>query len=87
MTLYCWTLFEDQVSGGDFDLPYPLGTVVSNPNHERALSITLTFPRYNNSSSTVVFPSKETILASVQYNGEEEVVIIVIFLCCFSSLQ
>ncbi|KAB7495628.1 Phosphatidylinositol 4,5-bisphosphate 3-kinase catalytic subunit beta isoform [Armadillidium nasatum] len=69
MTLYCWNLFEEQL--GDCEIPYPLGTVVSNPNHERALSITLTFTKYLG-STTIVFPGKEVIFASCPRMHKED---------------
>lgn len=71
MTLYCWSLFEEQL--GDCEIPYPLGTVVSNPNHERALSITLTFTKYLG-STTIVFPGKEIIFVSCPRIHKEDMV-------------
>ena len=38
-TLYCWSVEHDM------DLPKPLGTVVSNPDHIKAIAFTITFPR------------------------------------------
>ena len=57
MTLYAWKVYE-----GDIEMPNALGTLVSNPNHDQAVTLTITFNRYQQ-SSTIMFPAKDKIVS------------------------
>nr|ALY05366.1 phosphatidylinositol 3-kinase [Palaemon carinicauda] len=57
MTLYAWKVYE-----GDVEMPNSLGTLVSNPDHEQAVTLTISFTRYQQSSS-IVFPAKDKIIS------------------------
>lgn len=80
MSLYAWKISEDQI--GDV-MPNPLGTLVSNPDHDQAVTLTITFPRFN-STSNIMFPSKDKIISTAKENPQCDEVrtnIIVVFSC------
>lgn len=88
MSLYAWKVSEDQA--GDV-MPNPLGTLVSNPDHDQAVTLTVTFPRYHH-TSTIIFPSKDKIISIAQESPQcEEVWLSVLWLfmlCpCISKLH
>lgn len=66
MTLYCWSVEHDM------DLPKPLGTVVSNPDHDKAISVTVTFPRYH-SSCDLMYPARCTLMEYAQEQPREDI--------------
>lgn len=66
-SLYAWKIYEDQ-SG---DMPNPLGTLVSNPDHEQAITLTITFSRYN-TTSNIMFPSKDKIISAAKENPQND---------------
>lgn len=57
-TLYPWPYAEDSSSE---EMLHPLGTVEPNPRHSTA--ITISFDSYGHESSTIVYPSKEQVVA------------------------
>ncbi|XP_042215110.1 phosphatidylinositol 4,5-bisphosphate 3-kinase catalytic subunit delta isoform-like isoform X2 [Homarus americanus] len=68
MSLYAWKICEDQ--SGDV-MPNPLGTLVSNPDHDQAVTLTISFPRFN-SSSNIIFPSKDKIVSTAKENPQSD---------------
>ncbi|KAF2351966.1 Phosphatidylinositol 3-kinase C2 domain [Trinorchestia longiramus] len=67
MTLYCWSVQHN------VDLPKPLGTVVSNPDHEAATAVTLTFPRYHQTCD-LMYPAQSTLMDTAKQQPREQVV-------------
>ncbi|XP_076049000.1 phosphatidylinositol 4,5-bisphosphate 3-kinase catalytic subunit delta isoform-like [Oratosquilla oratoria] len=65
MSLYSWNVYEDQ--NGEVDLPNALGTVVSNPDHDRAVTLTISFTKYH-PSSAILYPSRDEIVSRAQEN-------------------
>lgn len=65
-TLYCWTVEHDM------DLPKPLGTVVSNPDHDKAIAFTITFPRYH-PTCDLMYPLRCTLLDTAQSQPKEKI--------------
>lgn len=59
---------EDQASDV---MPNPLGTLVSNPDHDQAITFTLTVPRFR-PSHTIIFPSKDKIISTAQENPQSD---------------
>ena len=68
-TLYCWGILEENL--GDVEMPNALGIASNNPNQDTALAITLSFPKYRDTSN-ILFPLKETILNTVRMQPPEE---------------
>uniref|UniRef100_A0A0P4WF28 Phosphatidylinositol-4,5-bisphosphate 3-kinase n=2 Tax=Scylla olivacea TaxID=85551 RepID=A0A0P4WF28_SCYOL len=68
MSLYAWKISEDQIGEA---MPNPLGTLVSNPDHEQAVTLTITFPRFSYTCS-IMFPSKDKIISEAKENPQCE---------------
>ena len=66
MTLYCWSVHDND------EVPKPLGTVVSNPEHGSAIAITVTFPRYH-PSCDLMYPSQSTLKDMAKSQPNEHV--------------
>lgn len=68
MTLYAWKISEDQIGEA---MPNPLGTLVSNPDRDQAVALTITFHRFNCTSS-IMFPSKDRIITEAKENPQSD---------------
>ena len=76
MSLYAWKISEDQIGEA---MPNPLGTLVSNPDHEQAVTLTIIFPRFSCTCS-IMFPSKDNIIAEAKENPQCDEVSLYIFI-------
>ncbi|XP_047485037.1 phosphatidylinositol 4,5-bisphosphate 3-kinase catalytic subunit delta isoform-like isoform X1 [Penaeus chinensis] len=65
MSLYAWKIYEDQ--SGDVGMPNPLGTLVSNPDHDQAVTLTVSFTKYH-PTSAIIFPSRDKIISTAKEN-------------------
>lgn len=65
MSLYAWKIYEDQ--SGDVGMPNPLGTLVSNPDHDQAVTLTVSFTKYH-PTSAIIFPSRDKIISAAKEN-------------------
>lgn len=66
MSLYAWKISEDQIGES---MPNPLGTLVSNPDRDQAVTLTITFPRFS-STSSIMFPAKDRIVTEAKENPQ-----------------
>ena len=68
MTLYFWGANQE------VQLPKPLGTVVNNPDHSKAIALTINFPRYH-PTCDLMYPSKSKLLDIAGSHPNKSIVI------------
>ncbi|XP_076048999.1 phosphatidylinositol 4,5-bisphosphate 3-kinase catalytic subunit delta isoform-like [Oratosquilla oratoria] len=68
MSLYSWAYMDHT---GETDLPYALGSVVNNHDHDHAVTLTISFKKYHPTFS-VLFPSKDEMIGRAKENLTEE---------------